>query len=60
MLYINRTLDNLHRYKYNSKTLIVLKLLGDKKKNPMYEVDNRTENMTIKQRQEYLKEVYRL
>ena len=60
MLYIDRTLDNLHRYKHNNKTLIALKLLGDKEKDSMYEDDNRTKNMTTKQRQEYLRETYKL
>ena len=52
VLYIDRTLDNLHKYKHNDKTLITLKLLGDKEKNPMYEDDNGTESMTTEQRQD--------
>jgi hypothetical protein len=40
--YTDKTLDNLHRYKYNGKTLIVLKLLSDKKKDLMYENDYKT------------------
>jgi len=60
VLYIDRTLDNLHKYKHNNKTLIALKLLGDKEKNSMYEDHNRTENMTTEQKQEYLREIYRL
>lgn len=56
--YIKKTLDDLHRFKHNNKTLIAMKLLGDKEKDPMYSDDNGTEGMTTEQKQEYLRQQY--
>ena len=58
--YIKRTLDDQHRFKHNGKTLIAMKLLGDKEKDPMYMEDDGTATMTTEQKQEYLRQQFTL